>query len=230
MSNRLSWTIIDVLILKQFEIVHTMTRQKYIGVVLATILVASFSSAQDRSTSGLKGKVRVETGSASGISVTVRQGDREVARTTTDSKGAFRIGGLAPGNYSVVFSKHGLSTGTLSKVELRAGKVRELSDKLILTVDEGSLAFLRGSVFDPIGHSVPGARVELLRVSADGAEKKLDGRLTNESGQFVFRLTPEIAKYRVRVKMDGAEPVSKDVEIDGPAVYRIALSLKPIAK
>jgi hypothetical protein len=29
--------------------------------------------------------------------------------------------------------------------------------------------------------------------------------------------------------MDGAEPVSKDIEIDGAAIYRIALSLKPAA-
>lgn len=207
-----------------------MSLRKYIGVALATILVVSVVQAQDRSTSGLKGKVRVENGSSSGITVTIRQDDREVARTTTDSKGSFLINGIPPGIYNVVFSKHGFSTGTLSKVELRAGKVRELSDRLVLTVDEGSLAFLRGSVFDPIGHSVPGARVELLRVGADGAEKKLDGRLTNESGQFVFRLTPEAAKYRVRVKMDGAEPVSKDIEIDGAAVYRIALSLKPAAR
>ena len=36
-------------------------------------------------------------------------------------------------------------------------------------------------------------------------------------------------KYRVSVKRDGAEPVSKDVEIDGAAVYRVALSLPPKA-
>jgi hypothetical protein len=108
--------------------------------------------------------------------------------------------------------------------------VRELSDKLVLTIDEGTLAFLRGSVFDPIGRSVPGAKIELARLEADGTAKKIDGRLTNESGQFVFRLTPDAATYRVTVKLDGAEAVSKDVEIDGPAVYRIALSLKPVSK
>ena len=117
----------------------------------------------------------------------------------------------------------------LSDVEVKAGKVRELGDKLVLTVDEGSLAFLRGSVFDSIGHSVRGARIELLRVSADGRQR-IDGRVSNESGQFVFRLTPDAATYRVRAKIDGAEPVTKDVEIDGAAVYRIALSLKPATK
>ena len=42
-----------------------------------------------------------------------------------------------------------------------------------------------------------------------------------------FGLSPEPGKYRVSVKTDGAEPVSKDVEIDGAAVYRVALSLPP---
>lgn len=206
-----------------------MRLHKFIIVVLFVVLACSVTFAQDRKTSGIKGKVRVVSGSASGISVEVRKGDNEIAKTVTDGKGSFHIDGLVPGVYSLIFKKSGFSTGTLSNVEVRAGKVRELSDKLVLTIDEGSLAFLRGSVFDPIGRSVPGARIELLRISADGTEKKINGRLTNESGQFVFRLTPEAAKYRVRAKMDGAEPVSKDIEIDGAAIYRIALSLKPAA-
>ena len=37
-------------------------------------------------------------------------------------------------------------------------------------------------------------------------------------------------KDRVTVKIDGAEPAAKDVEVDGAAVYRIALTLKPVAK
>lgn len=207
-----------------------MSLLKSIGVILATILLASIAFAQERSTSGVKGKVKVVSGSPSRISVVVRQGEREVARTTTDSKGSFLINGIAPGIYSMVFSKQGFSTGTLGKVEISAGKIRELSDKLILTIDEGSLAFLRGSVFDSIGRAMRGVKIELLLVNTDGTEKKLDGRLTNESGQFVFRLMPETAKYRVTAKVDGVEPVSKDIEIDGAAVYHLALTLKPAAK
>ncbi len=207
-----------------------MSFQKSISILLLIIVAASAALAQDRSTGSLKGKVKVVSGSPSGISVVARQGEREAATATTDSKGAFIITGLSPGTYSLVFSKAGFSTGTLSNIEVRSGKTRELNEKLVLTIDEGTLAFLRGSVFDPIGRSVPGARIELARIEADGTTKKIDGRLTNESGQFVFRLMPEAAKYRVTVKMDGAEPASKDIEIDGPAVYRIALSLKPVTK
>jgi len=66
----------------------------------------------------------------------------------------------------------------------------------------------------------------LARISADGTLDKIDGRVTNEIGAFVFRLTPDVAKYRVTAKPSGGEAVSKDVEVDGAAVYRIALNIK----
>ena len=82
-------------------------------------------------------------------------------------------------------------------------------------------------MFAADGRSVPNAKIELLRVLEDGSTKKIDGRVTTETGSFKFRLSPEAGKYRVSVKREGAEPVTKDVEVDGAAVYRIALSLPP---
>jgi len=183
-------------------------------------------AAQDRTTGTLKGKVRAETGSAAGVTVLVRQGEQEVRRTETDKNGEFSIR-LAPGNYGLTFRKPGLSVGTIENVEVKAGKTRSLGDRLILTIDEGSIAFIRGSVFSAEGRSVPNARIELGRLLEDGTVKKIDGRITNETGSFVFRLSPEVGKYRVTVKPDGGQPVSQDMEIDGAAVYRVALSLPP---
>lgn len=190
------------------------------------ILAMSFVAvlAQDKGTGGLKGKVHVETGSPSGVLVVVRQGDREVARTSSDRNGEFSIQKLAPGFYGITLRKTGLSVGTLENLEIKPGKVRSL-DRLVLSVDEGSISFLRGSVFDEVGRSLPNVRVELARILDDGTLKKLDGRVTNETGSFVFRLTPEPAKYRVTAKADGRQPASKDVDIDSAAVYRIAISL-----
>ncbi len=204
-----------------------MSFRNYIAIFLLLVLSAPIALAQDRSNGSLKGKISVEKGSASGISVSVEQDEREIASTTTDKKGAFRIDGLKPGIYDVTFRKTGLSTAKLSRVEVLAGKTRELNKNLIMPVDEGSLAVLRGSVFDPIGRSVRGAKVELARVEPDGSARKIDGRLSDESGQFVFRLLPDVAKYRVTVSTEGAETVSKEVEVDGAAVYRVAISLKP---
>ncbi|HXM34957.1 MAG TPA: hypothetical protein VN920_07210, partial [Pyrinomonadaceae bacterium] len=56
-------------------------------VALIMMLFVAVSFAQDHSVGGLKGKVRVEKGSAAGVSVVVRQGDREVTRVTTSSGG-----------------------------------------------------------------------------------------------------------------------------------------------
>jgi hypothetical protein len=135
-----------------------------------------------------------------------------------------------PGTYSLKFRKPGLSVGTIDAVDIRAGKTRALGDRLVLSIDEGSIAFLRGSVFTEAGRSVPGVRVELVKVISENSVEKIDARLTGETGEFVFRLSPEKAKYRVTLKADGAQAASKEVEIDSAAIYRVALTLMPVPK
>ncbi|HLN99214.1 MAG TPA: carboxypeptidase-like regulatory domain-containing protein [Pyrinomonadaceae bacterium] len=203
-----------------------MKQAKWIFAFSAILLWATTLPAQDRSSGGIKGKVRVETGTPGGVSVIVRQGDREVARGVTDKNGEFIVSRLAPGRYGVTLRKPGLSVGTIEDIEVKAGKTRSLGDRLILSIDEGSIAFIRGSVFDQNDRSVPNVRIELAKIETDGTARKIDGRVTNEIGSFVFRLTPDTAKYRITAKPSGGDAVSKDIEIDGAAVYRIALSVK----
>jgi len=199
-------------------------------VTLTITLLAGVSFAQAQSTGGLEGKVRVEKGSPAGVAVVVRQGDREVARSTTDRSGHFTVQRLAPGIYGLTFRKAGLSVGTIETVEVKAGKTRSLSDRLYLTIDEGSIAFIKGSVFSNDGHSFPNAKVELARVLDDGSLKKIDARVSNETGQFNFRLTPDVGKYRLTARADHMQPASKDVEVEGAVVYRVAISLVPAPK
>ena len=191
--------------------------------LLPLLLVSGF--AQDKKTGAIKGKVRVEKGTPAGVAVILMQGDQEVERTTTDKKGDFLLPHVVPGTYSVKFRKAGLSVGTFDEVTIKAGQTRGLGDRLYLTIDEGSIAFIRGSVFAEDGRSVPGVRVDLEKVSGENA-RKLDSRVTGETGEFVFRLPPEAARYRVTLKADGTEPASKEVEIDTAAVYRVALAYK----
>src|SRR6185503_19346943 len=200
---------------------------KILPVLAIMFLAAGVLVAQDKdkSVGAIKGKVRVETGTPSGVTVVVRRGEKEVTCSTTDKSGEFLVPRLTPGLYGLTFRKPGLSIGSIEDVEVKAGKTRSLGDRLILTIDEGSRAFLSGSVFNAAGKSVPNAKVELAKIQEDGTTKKIDGRITTETGSFKFRLSPEPGKYRVSVKTDGAEPVTKDVEIDGAAVYRVALSL-----
>src|SRR5215212_11639676 len=152
--------------------------------ILAIMLVASSASiAQDKTLGAIKGKVRVETGTPGGVTVVVRHGETEVTRSTTDKSGEFLVSRLTPGMYGLTFRKPGLSIGSIEDVEVKAGKTRSLGDRLILTIDEGSIAFLSGSVFNAAGKSVPNAKVELSRILEDGTTtKKIDGRITTETG------------------------------------------------
>jgi hypothetical protein len=202
-----------------------MRFKKTLFLFAITLAFAATALGQDKSLGAIKGKVRVETGSPSGVTVVVRHGETEVTRSTTDKNGDFLVSRLKPGIYGVTFRKPGLSIGSLEDIEVKAGKTRSLGDRLILTIDEGSIAFLSGSVFGATGRSVPNVKVELLRILEDGNTKKIDSRVTTETGSFKFRLSPDPGKYRVSVKADGVEPVTKDVEIDGAAVYRVALNL-----
>ena len=194
------------------------------------LLLAFACPGQDKSTGAIKGKVRVEKGSAAGAAVILRQGDTEVTRTTTDKKGDFLIARITPGVYGLTVRKPGLAVGSIENVEVKAGKTRSLGDHLVLSVDEGSIAFIRGSVFSEGGRSVPGVRVELARIIDEQSTEKLDARVTGETGEFVFRLPPDTAKYRLTMKTGGAQVDSKGVTVDGPAVYRVALTFRPVPK
>ncbi len=126
--------------------------------------------------------------------------------------------------------KPGLSVGSIEPVEVKAGKTRTLGDHLVLAIDEGSIAFIRGSVFTEGGRSVPGVRIELARIISESSVQKIDFRMTGETGEFVFRLPPDAAKYRLTLKADGIEPASQDVAVESAAVYRVALTAKPVPK
>jgi len=217
-----------------------MHRRKIFLIALALSLFvagAATAAAQKKqknqlpTTGGVSGRVRVDSGaSASGVSVKVRRGDEEVAQATTNAKGEFEVQGLAPGSYGLTFRKAGLQVGKVEDVSVRAGKTVSLKDRLFLPIDEGSLALLRGSVFNVEGLSMLGARVELARVEPDGSLKKLDSRVSNSTGSFGFKLPPDRASYRVTVKADGAQTATQDVEVDGAAIYRVAVTLNPAAK
>ena len=193
---------------------------------LSLLLASSFvCAAQDKSTAAIKGKVSVERGSPSGVVVLLLQGDQEIAHTATDKRGDFTLSRIVPGTYSVKFRKPGLAIGTIDDVLLKAGQTRTFKD-LMLKIDEGSITFIRGSVFSEDGHSVPGVRVDLARIVNDSSVQKMDSRITGETGEFVFRLPPDAGKYRLVLKADGVEPSSKDVEVEMAAVYRVALTYK----
>lgn len=208
-----------------------MLFRKTFGAFVLALLLSASCFGQDKTTGGIKGKVRVDSNStAAGVDVIVRQGEREVKRAETNAKGEFVVAGLQPGLYGITFRKPGLSVGSLERVEVRAGKTRSLGERLFLPIDTGSLAFVRGSVFNEAGRSISGARVEIALVQPDGTAKKLDARITNEIGLFVFRLTPERARYRITVKADDMETATQEVEVEGPGRNNIAITIHAAAR
>jgi hypothetical protein len=204
-------------------------KAKRVSILLLFILFSSVAvAAQSANKGGIKGKVRDENGNGiPGVAVTVLRNDDEIASATSDKKGEFKIEGIEEGIYRLTFRKTGLRLGGLRDVKVRANKTTELVDRLILLPDEGAFAFIRGSVFDPNGRSVQGAKIELARIFSDGSTKKIKEGSSAVDGQFSFRLLPDKAKYRVTVKLQGAETVSKDVDVDGAEIYRIAVTLEP---
>jgi uncharacterized surface anchored protein len=175
--------------------------------------------------SGVKGKVRTPRGGGiAEATVTARQKGQDVKTVTTDSKGEFVLDGLESGFYNFVFTKNGYGAGTLYNIEVKKGKITDLPDRLILTIDQGTQVIVKGSVFDQNGVSLYGVKVEIERIGEGGAAKKIGSDYTSRSGEFTFRFPEGAAKFRVKASAKGVS-ASKEVSVDNAAIYRLALTL-----
>lgn len=196
--------------------------KKFALLISFLFLFGSFAFAQ---TGGIKGKVRTSNGGGiSGAEITVRQNGEDLKSVKTDSKGNFLLEGLKPGKYNVVFSRKGYSSGLLSDVEIVGEKIRDLGDRLILTADQGEFVIINGSVYNPAGFAVYGAKIKVERILSNGSTKKLETGYTGRTGEFTFKFADETAKFRVTASAKGAE-ASKEIEVEGAAIYRLAITL-----
>jgi len=201
---------------------------KFVKISIFFIFISAFSSiaafAQD--TGGIKGKVRTTRGdSISGVTITARQNGEDVKSVTSDGNGKFVLENLKTGIYNIVFTKSGLSSGLKYDVEVKKKKVSDLGDRLILTVDQGTQVIIKGSVFNEDGRSVSGAEVKIERISGNGSVQKIRSIYTNVSGEFTFRQPEGATKFRVTASAKGAT-ASKEVEVSGAAIYRLAINLE----
>ena len=93
---------------------------------------------------GIKGKVRNNKGNGiGGASVTARLNGKDVKNVTADSKGNFQMEGLKAGTYNIAFDADGYSMGVKYGVEIKNGSVRDLGDRLILGVDQGTQIIIK---------------------------------------------------------------------------------------
>jgi hypothetical protein len=173
---------------------------------------------------GVKGKVRGPNGNGvPNAEISVRQDGKDIRSAKADAKGEFQISGLSPGKYNISFDADGYALGVLYNIQVES-KIKDLGDKLILSRDRGSMVLVQGSVFFKEGTSVTGAQIKLEQVNSDGSTKSLGTSFSNSSGEFSFRRPSGAAKLRVTAKLKNAT-MSKDVEVDDPAIYRVALTL-----
>jgi hypothetical protein len=197
--------------------------KKFVLSSLFLILTASLAFAQ--STGGIKGKVRDTKGkSISGVTITVRQKGEDLKSVKSDSKGEFVMEGLKTGMYNVVFERDGYGTGVLYNVEVRKNKTGDLGNRLVMRVDQGTLVIINGSVFNQFGGSIYGAKVEIERISG-GSPKNVGSSYTGESGEFIFRFPEKADRFRITATAKGIS-ASKEIEVNGAAVYRLALTLE----
>ncbi len=195
-------------------------------VLLILFLAVSVSVGFAQNNGGVKGKVRNAKGDGIGsATITVRQDGKDVKSTNSDGKGNFELAGLKSGIYNLVIDKKGYSAGLLSNVEVKDNNIRDLSERLVLSVDQGTQIIIKGSVFDPGGRSIGGAKIEIEKVSSDGSTKKVGSGNASYSGEFTFKFPEGAAKFRITASAKGVKE-SKEVEVDGAAIYRLAITLK----
>jgi hypothetical protein len=187
------------------------------GVVLTLTIAAQ--------TGGIKGKVRTAKGAGiAGASVTARKDGVDVKSIKADLNGEFVLDGLETGRYNVAFEASGYSYGILYNVEINKNKIADLKNRLILTLDQGTQIFLKGSIFDKQGLSIAGATIAVESINSDGTTKPLGNTSTNVSGEFTFHPSAAASKLRVIATYKGLI-ASKDIEVNGPAIYRLAINL-----
>lgn len=190
---------------------------------IALFVVSSISATAQ--IGGLKGKVRNAKGNGiASVTITARQNGKDVKTVKSDNKGNFIIQDLENGVYNLVFDSRGYSSSLLSNVEVKKNKLRELPDSLILSVDQGTLVIIKGSVFNQDGRSVTGAEVTIERLNSDGSVRKMGSLYTNVSGEFTFRQPEGAAKFRLTAKLKDQTAI-KELEVDSAAIYRLAINL-----
>ncbi len=194
-----------------------------IALVLGVLLVFP-AGAQ---TGVVKGKVKEQNGKAlEGVVVRAVNAKKseETHEVKTDSKGDFEFTGLPAGAYSFSFEKQGYKTFLTRKLEVTPGETIKLSRVIELRREEDPYAVVRGAVLYGAGYTLPNATVIIERI--DGGRKFKQETVSQDGGEFAFRLRAEKAKYRITATARGFQPALIEIEIEGDEARNVALTLQ----
>lgn len=207
-----------------------IVQNSLVGVV--TILSFSIIAISAQGLGNVKGRVTTPAGKKiQNVKVTARKDGKNLRSTSTDRNGKFRLTGLKAGRYNLVFEKYGYSAGVLYNVLIKQNKTNNIKNKNVyLTVDEGTLVIIKGSVFNQAGRSIYGAKVRIEEIRTDKVPRKKAVTYTSESGEFTFRFAEGTKKLRVTATARKVS-TSKEIEVSEAAIYRLALTLNmPVKK
>jgi hypothetical protein len=210
---------------------------------LITLLVLLACTALHAQTGVIKGKVKLQDSKThDGVIVRITKASGTGARATTkadkpadataeqeiktDSKGEFEITGLATGEYVLSFEKPGYKSFTTRRLEVISGETVKLRSLIEMTKEAEPHAVIRGAVLYGAGYSLPNALVTIERI--DGGKRFKQEALSQEGGQFSFRLRADKATYRVTATARGFETASQEISIESDEVRHIALTLQPV--
>ncbi|HKQ04268.1 MAG TPA: carboxypeptidase-like regulatory domain-containing protein [Blastocatellia bacterium] len=208
-----------------------MKRLALITIVVLGLIGGSFAAQQKTGT--LKGKVEGEKGKPlADVEVRVMSSrSRQIKEATTDAGGQYQLE-LEPDNYTVSFDAEGYAGGTMRDMQqVEEGKITEV--KTIQLTRAKRTSRVSGAVFDARGLSLPGVRLKLARVPTPEEEKehkKIDSLsrdyITNNRGEFAFRLPAMRARYRVTASLDGYLTQTKFVDVSESEAVPLAFTLE----
>lgn len=212
-----------------------MRRVAFVTLVVFGLITGAFAVQQKTGT--LKGKVEGEKGKPlADVDVRVMSSrSREIKEGKTDATGHYQLE-LEPDSYTVSFDAEGYSGGTLRDMQqVEEGKATEV--KTIQLTKAKRTSKVSGAVFDAHGLSLAGVRLKLVRVPTEEEEKehkKIDSLsreyVTNNHGEFAFRLPAVRARYRVTATFDGYKTQSKFVDVSESEAVPLAFNLEPVKK
>ena len=201
--------------------------------LLAVLLLAPAGARSQTQTvaqtGAVKGRVKERNGKALGgviVIATNAEHKEDKRETKSDDKGDFEFDALPAGRYSLLFEKQGYKTFITRKLEVAAGETTKLSSAVELSREGEPYAVIRGAVFRGSGYTLPNATLTIERI--DGGKKFKQETVSQEGGEFAFRLKAEKAKYRVTATARGFQPASIEIEVAGDEARNVSLTLQPL--
>jgi hypothetical protein len=196
--------------------------------LLVFLLLAPAPAQSQKQTGAVKGRVRERNGKAlEGVIIraTSAENKEDKRETKSDDKGEFELAALPAGRYSLSLEKQGYKTFISRNLEVAAGETTRLSSVIELAREGPPYAVVRGAVFRDPGYTLPNATVVIERI--DGEKKFKQETVSQDGGEFAFRLKAEKAKYRVTATARGFQSASIEIEIGSDEARNVALTLQP---